>query len=77
MFKLRVVLKIIGGVILINLIACDSLKKTLDIGNTNSLASSKPVTSSNISSDLMDLPNKTKSKLLSHISNITKSTLAA
>ena len=76
MFKFRVLLKIIGGIILINLMACDSLKKALDIDNTNSLASLEPITSSNISSDLITLPNKTKSKLESHISSITKSTLA-
>jgi hypothetical protein len=76
MFKFRVLLKIVGGIILINLIACDSLKKTLDIDNTNSLASLKPITSSSMSSDLIALPNETKSKLESHISSSAKRTLA-
>jgi hypothetical protein len=77
MFKFRVLLKIVGGIILINLIGCDSLKKTLAVDNINSMVSSEPISVSNISSDLIVLPKKTKSQLKSHILSSSKKTLAA
>ena len=75
--KFRVLLKIVGGIILINLIGCDSLKKTLAVDNINSMVSSEPISVSNISSDLIVLPKKTKSQLKSHILSSSKKTLAA
>ena len=76
MFKFKKLIKIVAGIILINLIACDSFKNSLDISNTNSVISSKTINTSNISSDLIALPKKTKSKLEAHISSSAKNTLA-
>ena len=76
MFKFKKLIKIVAGIILINLIACDSYKNSLDISNTNSVISSKTINTSNISSELIALPKKTKSKLEAHISSSAKNTLA-
>lgn len=76
MIKFKELLKVILGIILMTIFACDSLKNPLDSGDISILEDSiKQFDSSAIPLNLTSLPQKTISKLKSHVLSSRKKTL--